>query len=151
MMSLKAGIEATSGKASRRSEQEVVEVVNLHHIIRMSESLAKMDLQPLASEKHVDEAFVFSVFPPSKLRPLGILRVRVEGFTSDTDQESMQRSEAPLKKSYSEGIHVSELVIIHDLVTGQHYNETLVKKVWISLLVCFHWMPDSWPVPQITP
>ncbi|VDO98701.1 unnamed protein product [Heligmosomoides polygyrus] len=76
------------------------------------ESLPKMDLQPIASDKHVDEAFSFSVFPPSKLRPLGILR----------------RSEAQLKKRYSLGIHVSELVVIQDLVRGQHFNETLVKK-----------------------
>ncbi|KHJ81795.1 hypothetical protein OESDEN_18517 [Oesophagostomum dentatum] len=46
----------------------------------------------------------------------------------------MQRIESQMKKRFSVGTHVSELVIVQDFVTRQHYNETLVKKVIMNMV-----------------
>lgn len=137
------------GKKAAKSSISIT-VRQLEAVIRMSESLAKMELQPFALDKHVDEALrLFRVstveaaatghLAGEYISHCGVFRrcsscrpsllSGVEGFTSDVDQESMQRIESQMKKRFSVGTHVSELVIVQDFVTRQHYNETLVKKV----------------------
>ncbi|KAK5974446.1 DNA replication licensing factor mcm-5 [Trichostrongylus colubriformis] len=110
-----------------------ITVRQLEAVIRMSESLAKMELQPFAVDKHVDEALRLFRVSTVEAAATGNL-AGIEGFTSDADQESMQRIEAQMKKRFSVGTHVSELVIVQDFVTRQHYSEALVKKVILNMV-----------------
>ncbi|RCN37179.1 MCM2/3/5 family protein [Ancylostoma caninum] len=120
------------GKKAAKSSISIT-VRQLEAVIRMSESLAKMELQPFALDKHVDEALRLFRVSTVEAAATGNL-AGIEGFTSDADQESMQRIESQMKKRFSVGTHVSELVIVQDFVTRQHYNETLVKKVIMNMV-----------------
>uniref|UniRef100_A0A0N4TBH1 DNA replication licensing factor MCM5 n=1 Tax=Brugia pahangi TaxID=6280 RepID=A0A0N4TBH1_BRUPA len=104
-----------------------ITVRQLEAIIRISESLAKMELLPFAAERHVDEAL--RLFRVSTIEAVasGNL-IGIEGFTSAEDQESFSRIERQLKKRFALGTHVSEYLIVQDFVR-QNYPEMLVKKV----------------------
>nr|CDJ93428.1 DNA-dependent ATPase MCM domain containing protein [Haemonchus contortus] len=127
-------MEADHNAVSKKAKSSIsITVRQLEAVIRMSESLAKMELQPFAVDKHVDEAL--RLFRVSTLEAAATGNLAgIEGFTSDVDQDSMQRIEAQMKKRFSVGTHVSELVIVQDFVTRQHYNETLVKKVILNMV-----------------
>ncbi|VDP35971.1 unnamed protein product [Heligmosomoides polygyrus] len=128
-------VDSDDIRMSKKSSKSSISITvrQLEAVIRMSESLAKMELQPFAYDKHVDEALRLFRVSTVEAAATGHL-AGVEGFTSDVDQESMQRIEAQMKKRFSVGTHVSELVIIQDFVTRQHYNETLVKKVIMNMV-----------------
>ncbi|PIO63953.1 MCM2/3/5 family protein [Teladorsagia circumcincta] len=128
-------IDADHIAMSKKSAKSSISITvrQLEAVIRMSESLAKMELQPFAVDKHVDEALRLFRVSTVEAAATGNL-AGIEGFTSDADQESMGRIEAQMKKRFSVGTHVSELVIVQDFVTRQHYNETLVKKVILNMV-----------------
>lgn len=104
-----------------------VTVRQLEAIIRMSESIAKMELQPFASEKHVDEALRLFRVSTIEAAATGNLS-GIEGFTSAEDQEAFNRIERQLKKRFALGTHVSEYLIVQDFV-AQNYPESIIKKV----------------------
>ncbi|KJH42056.1 MCM2/3/5 family protein [Dictyocaulus viviparus] len=124
--------EIKLGKKAHKSSISIT-VRQLEAVVRISESLAKLELQPFALDKHVDEALRLFRVSTVEAAATGSL-AGVEGFTSDVDQESMNRIETQMKKRFSVGTHVSELVIIQDFVTRQGYNESLVKKVIMNLV-----------------
>ncbi|VDK78082.1 unnamed protein product [Litomosoides sigmodontis] len=104
-----------------------ITVRQLEAIIRISESLAKMELLPFAAERHVDEALRLFRVSTIEAAASGNL-IGIEGFTSAEDQESFGRIERQLKKRFALGTHVSEYLIVQDFVR-QNYPEMLVKKV----------------------
>ncbi|KAM3724476.1 DNA replication licensing factor [Dirofilaria immitis] len=104
-----------------------ITVRQLEAIIRISESLAKMELLPFATERHVDEALRLFRVSTIEAAASGNL-IGIEGFTSAEDQESFSRIERQLKKRFALGTHVSEYLIVQDFVR-QNYPEMLVKKV----------------------
>uniref|UniRef100_F1KU39 DNA replication licensing factor MCM5 n=1 Tax=Ascaris suum TaxID=6253 RepID=F1KU39_ASCSU len=104
-----------------------VTVRQLEAIVRMSESIAKMELQPFASEKHVDEALRLFRVSTIEAAATGNLS-GIEGFTSAEDQEAFNRIERQLKKRFALGTHVSEYLIVQDFV-AQNYPESIIKKV----------------------
>uniref|UniRef100_A0A0K0DG31 DNA replication licensing factor MCM5 n=1 Tax=Angiostrongylus cantonensis TaxID=6313 RepID=A0A0K0DG31_ANGCA len=124
--------EIRLGKKASKSSISIT-VRQLEAVVRISESLAKLELQPFAIDKHVDEALRLFRVSTVEAAATGNL-AGIEGFTSDIDQESMQRIETQMKKRFSVGTHVSELVIVQDFVTRQGYNETLVKKVIMNMV-----------------
>ncbi|VDO70695.1 unnamed protein product [Onchocerca flexuosa] len=105
-----------------------ITVRQLEAIIRISESLAKMELLPFAAERHVDEALRLFRVSTIEAAASGNL-IGIEGFTSAEDQESFSRIERQLKKRFALGTHVSEYLIVQDFVR-QNYPEMLVKKVY---------------------
>ncbi|VDK46097.1 unnamed protein product [Anisakis simplex] len=114
--------------AETRSRSAIpITIRQLEAIVRMSEALAKMELQPFATEKHVDEALRLFRVSTIEAAATGNL-TGIEGFTSPEDQEAFNRIEAQLKKRFALGTHVSEYLIVQDFV-GQNYPENLVKKV----------------------
>ncbi|CAB3403012.1 unnamed protein product [Caenorhabditis bovis] len=120
------------GKKAHNSAIPIT-VRQLEAIVRISECLAKMELQPFATDKHVDEALRLFRVSTIEAASTGNL-AGVEGFTSGEDQEALSRIENQLKKRFAIGTHVSEHLIVQDFVSRQHYKESLVKKV-ISNLV----------------
>lgn len=104
-----------------------ITVRQLEAVVRISESLAKMRLQPFANDADVNESLrLFNVSTMSAAMT-GHL-AGVEGFTSSEDQEQLQRIEKQIRRRFVVGSQVSENSIIQDLVK-QRYNEKAVFKV----------------------
>lgn len=104
-----------------------ITVRQLEAVIRLSESLAKMELQPFATERHVDEALRIFQVSTMDAAMSGNLS-GAEGFTTQEDQELISRIEKQLKKRFAIGSQVSEHSILQDFAK-QKYPEKAVQKV----------------------
>ncbi|KAH9394342.1 minichromosome maintenance protein 5 [Tyrophagus putrescentiae] len=98
-----------------------ITIRQLEAIVRISESLAKMQLQPFVNETHVNEAI--RLFKVSTLAAAmsGDLS-GAEGFTSDEEHQQM------IKRRFPVGTQISENSIVQDLMK-QNFNQPIVKKV----------------------
>ncbi len=122
-------------RSSTREQEEQTEkrgaipitVRQLEAIIRISESLAKMELQPFAVNRHVEEALRLFRVSTMDAALSGSLS-GVEGFTTQDDQEMLNRIERQLKKRFAIGCQVSEHAILQDFAR-QKYPEHAVSKV----------------------
>uniref|UniRef100_A0A914HME9 DNA replication licensing factor MCM5 n=1 Tax=Globodera rostochiensis TaxID=31243 RepID=A0A914HME9_GLORO len=103
-----------------------ITVRQLEAVVRLSESLAKMELAPFAQERHVDEALRLFKVSTIAAAQSGNLS-GVEGFTSTEDQEAFNRVEKQLKKRFQVGTYASEQLIIEEFAR-QGYPEGLVRK-----------------------
>lgn len=88
-----------------------ITVRQLEAIIRISESLAKMQLQPFATEVHVNEALRLFQVSTLDAASSGSL-AGAEGFTTEEDHELLNRIEKQLKRRFAIGSQVSEKNII---------------------------------------
>ena len=93
-------------------------------MIRLSESLAKMQLLPFATEVHVDEALRLFQVSTLDAAMSGSL-AGAEGFTSEEDHEMISRIEKQLKRRFAIGSQVSENSIVQDF-TRQVINLFIV-------------------------
>merc|ERR1712181_99003 len=101
-----------------------ITVRQLEAVVRISESLAKMELQPFATDAHVDEAIrIFQVSTLSAAQS-GDLQ-GAEGFTTEEDQQ--------LKKRFAIGSQVSQHTILQDFAK-QKYPERQVQKVLATMI-----------------
>jgi DNA replication licensing factor MCM5 len=109
-----------------------ITVRQLEAIIRISESLAKMQLQPFVTETHVDEAL--RLFRVSTLQAAmsGDLS-GAEGFTTEEEHQSMLRIEKQIKRRFPVGSQLGEQSIIQDL-TKQNFNEQSIQKVLYCMI-----------------
>ncbi|XP_076351638.1 minichromosome maintenance 5 isoform X1 [Tachypleus tridentatus] len=119
---------------SREYEQEIekkssipITVRQLEAIIRISESLAKMELKPFATEMHVDEALRLFRVSTLDAAMSGSL-AGVESFTTAKEHEMLIHIEKQLKKRFAIGSQVSEYNIVRDF-TKQKYPEQAIYKV----------------------
>ena len=104
-----------------------ITVRQLEAIIRISESLAKMQLAPFATEAHVDEAL--RLFKVSTLQAASHGGVSGgEGSMDADDLEQIATIENKLKRRFPVGSRVSETRIVRDF-SAQHHDEGLVRKV----------------------
>lgn len=104
-----------------------ITVRQLEAIIRISESLAKMQLQPFATESHVSEALRMFQVSTLDAAMTGSL-AGAEGFTTEEDHETLSRIEKQLKRRFAVGSQVSEQTIIQDFLR-QKYAERAILKV----------------------
>merc|ERR1719357_2212190 len=103
-----------------------ITVRQLEAIVRISESLAKMELQPFAINRHVDEAL--RIFHVSTMdAALSGSLSGVEGFTTQDDQEMLNRIERQLKKRFAIGCQVSEHAIMQDFARQKYPNHAVTK------------------------
>lgn len=112
-----------------RGQSQVISITvrQLEAVIRLSESLAKMELLPFAETKHVDEAL--RLFNVSTIMAAASGQLAgAEGFTSSDDQHNFTRIEKQVKKHFMIGTHVSEHIIIQEFVR-QNYSQSAIKKV----------------------
>lgn len=98
-------------KSSEKRLSIPITVRQLEAIIRISESLAKMQLQPFATEVHVNEALRLFQVSTLDAAMSGSL-AGAEGFTTDADHEMLNRIEKQLKRRFAIGSQVSEQTII---------------------------------------
>lgn len=104
-----------------------ITVRQLEAIIRIAESLAKMQLQPFATESHVNEALRLFQVSTLDAAMSGSL-AGAEGFTSEEDHEMLTRIEKQLKRRFAIGSQVSEHNIVQDFLR-QKYPERAIYKV----------------------
>ncbi|CAK9808671.1 DNA replication licensing factor Mcm5 [Anthophora plagiata] len=104
-----------------------ITVRQLEAVIRISESLAKMQLQSFATEVHVNEALRLFQVSTLDAAMSGSL-AGAEGFTSDEDHEMLSRIEKQLKRRFPIGNQVSEQNIVKDFIK-QAYPERAIYKV----------------------
>lgn len=104
-----------------------ITVRQLEAIIRISESLAKMQLQPFATDVHVNEALRLFQVSTLDAAMTGTL-AGAEGFTTEEDHEILNRIEKQLKRRFAIGSQVSTQNIIGDFIR-QKYPERAVTKV----------------------
>lgn len=109
-----------------------ITVRQLEAIIRISESLAKMQLLPFVTEEHVNEALRLFQVSTLEAAMSGTLS-GVEGFTTDEDHEMLMRIEKQLKRRFAIGSQVSEQNIIQDF-SKQKYPERATLKVIHTLI-----------------
>jgi len=115
-------------EAEQESEKRLtipITVRQLEAVIRISEALAKMELQPFATDRHVDESL--RLFQVSTLDAAmnGSLS-GVEGFTTEEDQEEIGQIERQLKKRFAIGTQVSQHAILQDF-NKQNYKDVEQK------------------------
>ncbi|XP_065563220.1 DNA replication licensing factor Mcm5-like [Artemia franciscana] len=109
-----------------------ITVRQLEAVIRISESLAKMQLLPFATDAHVDEALRLFQVSTLDAAMSGSL-AGAEGFTSEEDHEMLVRIEKQLKRRFAIGTQVSEASIVQDF-TRQKYPERSVQKVIFTMI-----------------
>merc|ERR550534_2228869 len=119
-------------KQSGKRNAIPITVRQLEAIIRMSESLAKMQLQAFATEQHVEESLRLFQVSTLDAAMSGNL-AGAEGFTTEEDQEELNLIEKQLKRRFVIGSQVSEHAIIQDFVKQKH-NERAVMKVLHMML-----------------
>lgn len=123
---MRGGMSSQEKIAHKRMSIPIT-VRQLEAVIRISESLAKMQLQPFAVDSHVNEAM--RLFQVSTLdAAMSGSMSGVEGFTSEEDQEMFNRIEKQLKRRFPIGSQVSEQNIIQDFV-AQNYQERVITRV----------------------
>ena len=109
-----------------------ITVRQLEAIVRISESLAKMKLQPFAGETEVNEALRLFQVSTLDAATSGSL-AGAEGFTSEEDTEMLTRIERQLKKRFAIGSQVSEHTIVQDFLK-QKYPERAIMKVIYTMI-----------------
>merc|ERR1711902_434371 len=109
-----------------------ITVRQLEAIVRISESLAKMELKPFATDAHVDEAIrIFQVSTLSAAQSGDLSGA--EGFTTEEEQEMLYRIEKQLKKRFAIGSQVSVHSIMADL-SKQKYEDRQIQKVLMMMI-----------------
>lgn len=109
-----------------------ITVRQLEAVVRISESLAKMQLLPFATESHVDEAL--RLFQVSTLdAAISGTLTGADEFTSLGSYDDYARIEKQLKRRLAVGVQVSEHTIVNDFIK-QKYPEVAIKKV-INIMV----------------
>lgn len=104
-----------------------ITVRQLEAVIRISESLAKMQLLPFVTQDHVDEAIRLFTVSTLAAAMTGDL-AGAEGFTSQEDHQQLIRIEKQIKRRFPVGTQVSEKSIVRDLMQ-QGMQEKAVYKV----------------------
>jgi len=114
------------GDAVKKSSIPIT-VRQLEAIVRVSESLAKMQLKPFVEKEHVKESlrlFTVSTLAAAKTGDLA----GAEGFTSEADHEEMKKIEKQIRQRFPVGTQVAERNILNDM-RNQGFQEKTVQKV----------------------
>lgn len=123
---MRNGAKEQEGMAEKKSAIPIT-VRQLEAIIRISESLAKMQLQPFAVEQHVEESLRLFTVSTLAAAMSGDL-AGAEGFTTEEDHQQMLRIEKQIKRRFPVGTQVSEKNIVKDLIK-QNFPHSAIMKV----------------------
>ncbi|XP_075430026.1 DNA replication licensing factor MCM5 [Ascaphus truei] len=123
---MRSGAREHERDSEKRSSIPIT-VRQLEAIVRISESISKMKLQPFAMEADVEEALRLFQVSTLDAAMSGSLS-GVEGFTTQEDQEMLSRIEKQMKRRFAIGSQVSEHSIIQDFLK-QKYPEHAIHKV----------------------
>ncbi|XP_065068413.1 DNA replication licensing factor mcm5-like [Rhopilema esculentum] len=128
---MRSGTRDAERESNKRSSIPIT-VRQLEAIIRISESLAKMQLLPFATDAHVDEALrLFQVSTLEAARSGSLSGA--EGLTPEEDVEEVRRIEQQLKRRFAIGSQVSEQRIIQDFVRQKHSERAVQMVIHVML------------------
>ncbi|BFF91679.1 DNA replication licensing factor Mcm5 [Drosophila madeirensis] len=114
--------------SNKSAPSEPAEVRQLEAVIRISESLAKIRLLPFVNDDHVNEALRLFQVSTLDAAMTGSL-AGAEGFTTEEDQETLNRIEKQLKRRFAIGSQVSEQNILQDFLRQKYEERTVVKVI----------------------
>uniref|UniRef100_A0A1B0FQM5 DNA replication licensing factor MCM5 n=1 Tax=Glossina morsitans morsitans TaxID=37546 RepID=A0A1B0FQM5_GLOMM len=120
-----------AGQQEKSSDKRLsipITVRQLEAIIRITESLAKMRLLPFATDEHINEALRLFQVSTLDAAMTGSL-AGAEGFTTEEDQETLNRIEKQLKRRFAIGSQVSEQNIIQDFLKQKYEERTILKVI----------------------
>lgn len=120
-------------EAFERKSVIPITVRQLEALIRVSESLAKMEMKPFAEEKHVEEAMRLFKESTLKASQAGHL-VGAEGFITDKDREMMNTIEKSIKRRLGHGISlIDEDKLLTEFV-NKNFQLHFIKLVIMKLI-----------------
>ncbi|KAK7206851.1 DNA replication licensing factor mcm5 [Myxozyma melibiosi] len=119
-VSLRKQVHQVEQDSNERSSIPIT-IRQLEAIIRITESLAKLQLSPIAREEHVDEAL--RLFSASTMDAVG------QGAGSRTELvEQVNRIEAELKRRLPIGWSTSYQTLVREFVDGKKYSQHALDK-----------------------
>ncbi|KAL5340576.1 MCM2/3/5 family-domain-containing protein [Aspergillus crustosus] len=125
-VSIRKQVHRAELDANARSSIPIT-VRQLEAIVRITESLAKLTLQPIATEAHVDEAI--RLFLASTMDAI----TQGEGQGSKEMMEEISKLEDELKRRMPIGHQVSLAFLRRDFVDGRGYTEQALNRAIIIL------------------
>ena len=109
-----------------------ITVRQLEAIVRISESLAKMQLLPYTTEAHVMEAMrLFQVSTLDAAMSGGL--AGAEEFTTEAEHEMLSKIEKQLKKRFAIGTQVSQHNIIYSFIEQQFPERAVLKVIYTMI------------------
>jgi DNA replication licensing factor MCM5 len=126
-VSIRKQVHASELEANTRSSIPIT-VRQLEAIIRITESLAKLSLSPVATEQHVDEAI--RLFLCSTMDAVN------QGSASSGSRElndEVNRVEAELKRRLAIGWSTSLASLRREMVEGKGYSEQALNRALMIL------------------
>jgi DNA replication licensing factor MCM5 len=120
-VSIRKQVHATELNANARSSIPIT-VRQLEAIIRITESLAKLSLSPIADEKHVDEAI--RLFLASTMDAV----TQGEGQSSKELMDEVNKVEEELRRRMPIGWQVSLSTLKREMVDGKGYSEQALSR-----------------------
>mmetsp|Transcript_23039 Transcript_23039/g.55051 ORF Transcript_23039/g.55051 Transcript_23039/m.55051 type:complete len:807 (-) Transcript_23039:257-2677(-) len=107
-----------------------ITVRQLEAIIRISESLAKITLSPIATERHVEEAVQLFKESTEDAASRGLMQ---DGMTSGQMLKDVQRSEEMIRGKLGIGMWVPERALVQDLAS-KGVSETAARRAMSIML-----------------
>ena len=129
----KAYVEMRNGTGEDCKKLAIpITVRQLEAIIRMSESLAKMELKPFATRQHVEEAL--RLFRSSTLKAaLSGDLAGAEGFTTEKEQQEMNQIERQIKRRLPVGVQTQENALVKDLMKQNFQDRAIYKVIYCMI------------------
>ncbi|KAI8897959.1 MCM2/3/5 family-domain-containing protein [Globomyces pollinis-pini] len=127
---MRAKIRVLDGELKTNAKTAIpITVRQLEAIIRISESLAKMSLSPVATERHVDEAIRLFNFSTMNAIQSGM----VEGVTRGKFAEEVGQVEEVIRRRFAVGSSMSERRLKDELLK-QDFSENSVNRAVYQLI-----------------
>lgn len=120
-VSIRKQVHASEMNANARSSIPIT-VRQLEAIVRITESLAKLSLSPVADEKHVDEAI--RLFLASTMDAVN----QGEGQSSKELMDEVNKLEEELRRRMPIGWQVSLSTLKREMVDGKGYSEQALQR-----------------------
>nr|XP_033785333.1 DNA replication licensing factor MCM5 isoform X1 [Geotrypetes seraphini] len=128
---MRSGAREHERESERRSSIPIT-VRQLEAVVRISESISKMKLQPFATETDVEEALRLFQVSTLDAATSGSLS-GVEGFTTQEDQEMLSRIEKQVKRRFAIGSQVSEHSIVQDFIKQKYPEHAIYKVLYLMM------------------
>lgn len=122
--------ESANAQGADASPSVPITVRQLEAIVRISESLAKLCLSPIATELHVQEAVQLFKMSTEDAASRGLI---LDGRTSDHMLKEVQRSEEMIRRRLGVGMWVPERALTQDLFSKGVNDQVLRRAISIML------------------
>jgi DNA replication licensing factor MCM5 len=113
------------GRTEASKKRIPITVRQLEAVIRISESLAKMSLSPVATEEHVQEAY--------RLFKISTLDAANAGVSSEETDESVKQAEEWIRSRLPRGHRTSYANLLNEMTSVQKYEENVAVRAITNL------------------